>query len=489
MTAAVRAVVPRAPAAAAVTGACAAAGAAGALHPVVVLPVLLACLVAVVMVVWPDAVTPAVVFLVFLNVPAVLVNDHGVPRSVGALVPLLLVVPLAHRLLRRERLIFTPVFLLLLLYLAVQAGSTFVSAYPGVASQKLLTFGLEGIAVYFLVTNVVRTPAALRRAVWAVIAAGSLLAAATIFQQATHTYWRTYGGFSLVDPSYYYGHAGSPRASGPVGDPNYYGQILLVALALALLACWRERTVRLRLAAVASTVAIAIAIVLTSSRGSGVALVAVLAIMACLRYVSGKQLLLVAAGATALLIAFPGYRSHLASVVHLGGATAATGSASASDLSVRGRAAEMLAAALVFENHPVAGVGPSAFPLYYQQYAAASGSDLNRTVRYGSNRGALDPRAAHDMFLSLAAEVGIVGLLVFVAIVLETLWALARARRRWQPTRPDLATLATGLLLAVVAYVTAGLFLTLAYERYFWLLIALAGAAGSLARAEDEPAR
>jgi hypothetical protein len=40
--------------------------------------------------------------------------------------------------------------------------------------------------------------------------------------------------------------------------------------------------------------------------------------------------------------------------------------------------------------------------------------------------------------------------------------------------------MATGLMLAVVTYMTTGLFLHLSYARYFWLVLAVAGAAGYL---------
>lgn len=483
MTAAVRSLGPRASTAVFLAGASAVVGAATALRPSLTLPAVLACLALGVVTIWPEATTPVVVFLLYLNVPAVLVRDHGLPLTIGAIVPLLLVVPLVFRLYRRERLVFDRTFLLLLVYLVVQVVSTSVSTHQDVATQKLITFGLEGVVVYLLVTNVVRAPTALRRAVWAILAAASLLATATIFQNLTRTFWRPYGGFSLVDSSYYL--TGSARAAGPIGDPNYYGQILLVALALALPACWRERSPRLRLAAAAATALIAVAITFTYSRGTGVAFVVLLVIMTFLRYLTGRQLLGIAIGAAVILMAFPGYRGRVATVVHLGGATAATGSQTAADQSTRGRATEMLVAALVFADHPVVGVGPHVSPAYYQHYAAEIGIEVHDTVRYGKLRGEQEQRESHDIFLSVAADLGIIGLLVFVSIILSTLWTLAQARRRWLQTQPELASLATGFLLAVVAYMTAGLFLTLAYERYFWLLIALAGAAGSLALSPD----
>jgi putative inorganic carbon (HCO3(-)) transporter len=473
--------VPRGTAVAGVIAAAALLGATAAARPVAILLGVLLVLGAAVLTAWPEATTPLVVFLLYVNIPAALVNSYGLPRTAGAVVPLLLVVPLAFHLYRRGRIVVDRTLLLLLVYFAVQVGSTFLSTEQGVATQALLTFALEGVVVYFLVTNVVRTRAALRHAVWAIVAGAALLSTLTTFQHLSGTFWRSYGGLSFVDSAYYYGQVDWPRAAGPIGDPNYYGQILLVGLALALLACWGERVLRWRLLAAASATLIAIAITFTYSRGAALAFGLLLATMVLLRYVGRRQLLVVVIGAVVLLLVFPGYRSRVATVMPFGDATSAESSMveASADQSTEGRATEMLAAALVFSDHPLLGVGPQVSPAYYQEYAAGLGAELHDSVRYGPNRGEQPQRESHNIVLSVAADVGLAGLLVFAAIVLDTLVRLARARRRRLPTRPELASLATAFLLAVVAYVIAGMFLSLAFERYFWLLIALAGAAAS----------
>ena len=42
-------------------------------------------------------------------------------------------------------------------------------------------------------------------------------------------------------------------------------------------------------------------------------------------------------------------------------------------------------------------------------------------------------------------------------------------------------------MLGIVAYASTAMFLTLAFERYFWLLLGLAGAASAIALRGGEP--
>jgi hypothetical protein len=52
---------------------------------------------------WPAVATPAVLFLLYSNLPAVGVAFHGVPMAVAAAFPLLLLIPLSRDLLVRRQ--------------------------------------------------------------------------------------------------------------------------------------------------------------------------------------------------------------------------------------------------------------------------------------------------------------------------------------------------------------------------------------------------
>jgi O-antigen ligase len=149
------------------------------------------------------------------------------------------------------------------------------------------------------------------------------------------------------------------------------------------------------------------------------------------------------------------------------------------DGAIRGRATAMAAAALVFADHPVVGVGPGQF----QYYSAEYGNRLGLRILEGD-------REAHSLFLDLAANYGILGLFFFLAMVLVPMRVILGARRRLAGRRPSLSYLTIGFGFALLAYLGTGIFLHLSYVRYFWLMLALADTAALIARraAREEPA-
>jgi O-antigen ligase len=141
----------------------------------------------------------------------------------------------------------------------------------------------------------------------------------------------------------------------------------------------------------------------------------------------------------------------------------------------------MLAALAAYTDHPVLGVGPGQYAAYH-------------SVRYQglpevSFREIPIPRRAHSLYLEIAAETGTVGLTIFMAIPLLLLMDLGRLRRALFARRPDLARLAASFTLMLLAYLGTGVFLHLAFERYYWVMIALAASVvGALERAAAQEA-
>ncbi len=437
---------------------------------------------------WPDLATFAVVFLVYTNAAAVAVKFHGMPYTIGVVIPALLVVPVAFYLYRKRPVIADLPMATIFVFLLVKLVSTLNAEDKGYAWNEVLPFVLEGVAIYVLVRNAARTVDVLRALVWALLLAGVFMSLVVIFQEITASYSRPYGGFGQVGRDWFIGHSKNPRLSGPIGDPNYFAQILLTLVPVGLLRIWGERTVFLRLLAAGATGVIVFALTLTFSRGAGVAFVVVLAMMTVFRYIRLYQLVTIVGGIVLLLSFVPAYKERVATLTSVVGATDTSDSAGA-DQSVQSRSTEMRAAGLVFFDHPLLGVGPGSFPLYYQEYARRVGLEIHETARSGRRAGEEARRESHSTILSIAADLGVAGLLSFLAIVGVTFRRLNRARKRWLTVHPEAANLATTLMLAMAAYLTCGLFLTLAFERYFWLIVALAGSAAALdVGKEDEKA-
>ena len=428
----------------------------------------------------PEIATLVVIFLLYSNAAVVAVTRFGLPVFVGAVVPMILVVPLGYELLiKRRTVVITPAFPWICRFLLVQIlGTLFARDIEGTA-ENLVTFILEGIGLYLLVINVVRTPSALRNVVWTLLIVGAFLGGLSVYQAVTGTYGNDYLGFAQTDATNDLGVAvsGLHRLAGPIGEKNRYAQIMLMLVPLALFQAWSERRTDPPPGwRTAITILTSAAVILTFSRGAAVGFALVVVIMVVLRYIKPVQLFLVLLLAVGLLVAVPSYAERLTSLQAITDAITGNTAGTVADNSILSRATENIAALNVFADHPLIGVGPGQFSTYYRQYADQIGL-LSKAA----------DREAHNLYLGTAAETGILGLICFLMVLFVTLWELARARRRWIGRRNDLANMATAFSLSVVTYMTTGIFLHLSYDRYFWLVMALAGATAVIALREPEP--
>ncbi len=471
-------VVPLLAAAAGATGIVAAA--ASAISPAIPIAAVAVLILILVILMRPELGLPFAVFLLWTDASGVASFYHGAPTAIAGIVPLLLMAPLLAGRLRGEPMVLDEGFVWMAMVVLAEIVTTFASAYADVGLGRIEKTVEEGVIVYLLLINVVRTPGALRAAAWAIIAGGVFLASFTLMQELAHRYDHTFFGFAQVDHAYLQGKDNSFRAQGPVADPNYYAQILIVSLSFAVVFMLREATRRARrLAAVAATILL-VALVFTYSRGGALAVPALILLLALFRYVRVRHVVAIALVVVGLLIAFPSYGSRLASIASIGGATAQVGSSNAADLSIQQRATEEVAALLAIRDHPLFGVGPGGFPLVYQQYAQEAGGAIHQASRHaiqGDVAGEAPQRAVPDIFESVAADQGVIGLVVFTCFLGSAVIGLVRVRRRWAGRNARLEALATGYLLALVGYVISGIFLALAFERYIWGLLALCGAA------------
>jgi putative inorganic carbon (hco3(-)) transporter len=463
-------------------GACVVGLAIGALAPFAPAPALLGLLllpIVLALLLHPEWATLLAVGLTWASLPDVLVQKHGLPTPVTAMVLPVLVLAVMGQVRNGRSMKVDRLNLWLLAFGGAILLSTIPSAHHGVAVTRLFKFTTQGLLAYFLLTHAVGSVTTLRRVIWTLVGVTSVLCLFSLFQKFSGNYYHPFFGFAQIDPGSFYGYSkASPRVSGPFGDPNYYSQMLVASIPLAAVLLGSEKSRGRRFFLGTSIAMMVFVIMLTASRGAAMALLVVVAYLLLRRRLKLRTVVLaVPLAALAVGVLAPQYVSRLSTL--FGGSSATTSDAQVSQTSdlesSAARATEMRAAALVLLDHPLIGVGPGEFPIYYQSYASRAGGEVHQVVRWGPQKGQLPQRQAHDMLLSIAAELGVVGLIVFVGLLLSAFAGLRRARRRARSREPELAALADAVIASLIAYVVAGVFLTLAFERYLWLLVALAG--------------
>src|SRR6266566_2848116 len=97
-------------------------------------------------------------------------------------------------------------------------------------------------------------------------------------------------------------------------------------------------------------------------------------------------------------------------------------------------------------------------------------------------------QAAHNSFIQVGAELGIPGLLLFMALLASVFMSLRRVARRAlaaDPPARDVSRLAQSLMAALVGFVVGGFFLSLAYSNMLYTLAAFAVGLRKVASADD----
>ena len=429
----------------------------------------------------PELATVIAVFLLYSNIPSVLLRLYGVPEVVAGSFILLLCLPLLRYLVfERQRARGDAVFLWMMALLCTMILSSLMAQDKRIAFERIEKYVLEGLLLYWLILNTVRSGEALRRVVWAALAAGAMLGSMSIYQSATGDFATQFGGLAerRVERKDEAAVEEEPavtelkvtaamRADGPQLGKNRYAQVMLVLLPLAWMQFRNARSRSHRLLAIAAGSLILVGgVALTYSRGAYLAVAAMIAAATWVTHWLRPSRLALAAlcGLLMLPVVAPITTQRL---VSLGGLTDLSDPSEA-DGSLRGRATEMLSAFNVMLDYPLLGVGPGQYtPFYSVKY--------HQRIRT-KFRDIQVQRRAHTLYFEMGAEGGVVGLAVFLVIPLLLLRDLNRERRYWARRRPELATMAGAPFIAIIGFLASAVFLSHAYYRFYWFLIAIAGA-------------
>jgi len=291
------------------------------------------------------------------------------------------------------------------------------------SSIKELLKLAEEILVYVLVLVYVDTPAKLRRLLLLLVLAAFSQALLGILQSTVH-----FGPTAFL-------RGGALRSSGTFEQPNPYAGYLNFTLPLLIAAVITNVPLVGRLTRPA-LVAVAAALLLSVSRGALLATIIAVAVMLSITTPRVRPLVGAAVAALVALVA-GGVVGVVPSTVidpiaeAFGVANIDVSAPTPANWAAAERLAHQLSGLAMFANHPILGVGPGNYAAVYSQY---------------KQLGPWDPALghAHNYYINIAAEGGIVGLAAFL-IVLVGAFVIAVRLYRHAPT-PLARTIALGTI-------------------------------------------
>jgi O-antigen ligase len=262
------------------------------------------------------------------------------------------------------------------------------------------------------------------------------------------------------------GASSAARVGGGLGDPNYLAAVLVpgIVFALALRASTRHGLARLVL--LAAAISMAFALLRTESRGGVVAFAA--AVLAGLA-VGGRLRRTILVSAGALLAGGAVYLVSASASAHRILSFGGGGS---------GRTELWSIALQAFRLHPLGGIGAGNFTVREGAYAVTTMTNLTKPYQEVTTS-----EVVHNTYLHVATELGVIGLVLLLVLVVGGLVLGVQAARTLERAGDsDTETLVRGLVVGAAGMFTAFVFLTAQYEKQLWIALGLLGAASALAR-------
>jgi O-antigen ligase len=256
------------------------------------------------------------------------------------------------------------------------------------------------------------------------------------------------------------------RISGTIGDPNELAALLVAGTVFAGVLTAITKEAALRVAAGSAVVLFLAGIFYTVSRGGLVALFVAL-IAACLmagRW-RGRTVVVTALGLMTVVIYFASF----AGLDARDRVTTVEGGSGRTDIWKVGWR--------MVEDEPIHGIGSGNFPISSIHYLLEPGV-LERDEFIIDT-----PKVAHNTYLQILAELGIVGLALFLTIIGFAISCAVKAAR-WFGNHGDtqMELVARGMVVALVGILAADFFISEQFGKQLWLLLGLGPALYGVAR-------
>lgn len=399
--------------------------------------------------------------ITFVRLSDVLVDYHGLPSVAKPFVALLLVgITLRWVFYRSPPRGWQRVTLLVGLYGLMVFLSLIYAADFDTTFNALTDLLKDGIIAVIIVVLLQREEM-FRWAIYALLAAGIFMGTLSVYQNLTGTFSNTYWGFARTGLMNIVGETSNYRISGPYGSPNVFSQIMVVMVPLALERLMNERRQVFRLIAFWALAVSGLTIIFTYSRSGFISLGVVVLLFMVWRRTQFKTWLVFGLLLVGLLNFLPeGYLARVGTLTDL----VSSQTASNTDVSFRGRTSETMIGWQMFMDHPVLGVGTKNYPLYYQEYSRKLGIDPR-----------LENRSPHSLYLEIAAEQGLVGIIIFSILIFSMFGGLFRSTRIFEKLGEiQMQNMAMGMMIGISGYLVSAIFIHGSYPRPFWVLVGIA---------------
>lgn len=401
-------------------------------------------------------------FLVYTRFSDVVIEFHDFPSVAKFHVAVLVVAIIARWVIFRERpkgwVLPT---ILLVAYGLAGLASILYSPVPDRAWIRLTDYIKDGMIAVIVVILLQRSKA-LRGALWTMLLAGIFLGSLSVFQYVTDSFDNNFGGFALSGLHQIVGDQDEYRVGGPLGDPNYFAQIMVVLIPIALERFLHEKKIVLKLIALLAFVLSVLCVILSYSRGGFLAMAVVLVMFFLLYPPRANQIPIIIISVLILVLFIP--PSYMDRILTLGDLLRpSTRSLRVEELSFRGRLSENLAAWEMIRTNPVFGVGLNSYSFLFGEYAQIHGIALEA-----------EEREPHNLYLEVLAETGIFGFILFIALLSGAIRIIYSVWKKFLEMRQtNNAGLVAGLGLGLMGYLTSSLFIHGAFARYMYLLLGL----------------
>jgi len=457
-----------------------AAGVAGALlvtriHSLALYLLMLAGIVLLIATVWKiEWGLFTLIAITYARISDVAVHFYGAPSIAQPFIVLLAGLLFLRWMLAGEKPVgwFRPA-VTIMAYGAVIFLSLFYASDATRAQEGFLTF-FKDTVIAILLIMLIQSKAYFRVAAWGFNSIGILLGSIAIYQYLTGTFTNPYWGLAESEVMNIISGVEGYRIMGTYGDPNFFAQIMVVIIPIALNRLIFEKHMILKVLAAWALAASFLTVVFTFSRGGFLALCMVLGLLVLWR----KPPLVAVLSAILILIMLipflpPTYFERLETILEY---LPFRGADVRSEVSFRGRMSEYAVGFQMFQDNPILGIGYENYPVYYLDYSMKLGLDPRRTER-----------SAHSLYLEVIAEQGLVGFLLFGYVLFSTFTSLGIARRTFKKIAMDeFSDLALAFQIGFLGYLTAALFIHGAYPRNLWLLIGIGLSAQQMAKNEEE---